>query len=251
MVESTFFSEIDVYTFGQATAPITAKTRPKGVNIPEKQNAIKLLSAIRQAEASKLLSKWMEKLIKDQVPTDIQLDLLEAAASRKAPEFDKFVQRYNESLLPDDKLASYRTTLEGGDAKKGEMIFKNKPAAQCYICHSVKGQGGKAAPDLTNVASRHTREFMLESMIFPSAAIAENFGTTLFLLKDDIQLEGIVTRESRDKIFIKTKDNRVIEIPKKTIEAKKPSSISPMPAMDKILTKREIRDVIAFMATLK
>jgi putative heme-binding domain-containing protein len=101
------------------------------------------------------------------------------------------------------------------------------------------------------VASRQTREFMLESMIFPSAAIAENFGTTLFLLKDDIQLEGIITRRTRDKVIIKTKDSRVIEIPKKNIEARKPSTISPMPAMDKILTKRELRDVIAFLATLK
>lgn len=251
MVESTFFSEIDVYTFGQAMAPITAKARPKGVDIPEKQNAIKLLAAIEQAAASKVLSKWMEKLIEDQVPTDIQLDLLEAAENRKTPEFDIYVQRYNDSLPPDDKLASYRATLEGGDAQKGEMIFKTKPAAQCYVCHSVKGQGGKAAPDLTHIASLHNREFMLESLIYPSAAIAENFGTTLFLLKDDIQLEGTVTSETKDKLVIKARDNRIIEIPKTSIEAMKPSSISPMPAMDKILTKREIRDVIAFMATLK
>ncbi len=251
LVESTFFSEIDVYTFGQATAPITAKARPKGVNIPEKQNAIKLLADIEEPSASKVLSKWMEKLIADEVPSEIQLDLLEAAASRKTPEFDIFVQQYNDSLPDDDKLAPYRASLSGGDAQKGETIFKSKPAAQCYVCHSIKGQGGKAAPDLTNVASRQTREFMLESMIFPSAAIAENFGTTLFLLKDDIQLEGIITRRTRDKVIIKTKDNRVIEIPKKNIEARKPSTISPMPAMDKILTKRELRDVIAFLATLK
>jgi cytochrome c1 len=70
-------------------------------------------------------------------------------------------------------------------------------------------------------------------------------------LKDDIQLEGIITRQTRDKVIIKTKDNRIIEIPKKNIEVRKPSTISPMPAMDKILTKRELRDVIAFLVTLK
>ena len=47
--------------------------------------------------------------------------------------------------------------------------------AGCVRCHALEGQGGSVGPALDGIASRKTRDYIYESLVNPSAQLAEGF----------------------------------------------------------------------------
>jgi quinoprotein glucose dehydrogenase len=161
----------------------------------EKQQALRLLPTLATAGADQLLLTWTEKLIAKQVPTELQLDVLEAAKLRLKDKDLRFVQEF-EAMLPQDRpLSKYRIAVAGGDAERGRRIFTSHITAQCFRCHKIKGQGGDAGPDLTQVATRANREHFLESLVDPNAKLAPGFGSITLVLNDGQVVAGILKAE--------------------------------------------------------
>lgn len=61
------------------------------------------------------------------------------------------------------------------DAARGKDIFLNHQTAACNRCHQVEGQGGVIGPALDGIGARKERDYLLESLIEPGAAIAEGY----------------------------------------------------------------------------
>ncbi len=49
---------------------------------------------------------------------------------------------------------------------RGAAIFRN---SRCIECHTIKGKGGSAGPDLTTVGKRRSREYIVEQIKNPKA----------------------------------------------------------------------------------
>jgi putative heme-binding domain-containing protein len=90
---------------------------------------------------------------------------------------------------------------------------------------------------------------LLEAVINPSARLAPGYGTVTVTLKNGKSVAGILEEETDREIMVKVGD-KLNTIPKDQI-AKRTNSPSGMPEMKYLLTKREIRDVVGFLATLK
>ena len=128
----------------------------------ERQGAIAILAAMPGEAARRPCSSWLDRLIAGQVPAEIQLDLIEAAAKRTEPEFRRKIEQYESSKTQDDPLAAYREVLSGGDAERGMTIFTTKAELECVRCHKVKGPageptGGDVGPELSGVGARQSR----------------------------------------------------------------------------------------------
>ncbi|QNN20905.1 c-type cytochrome [Planctomycetales bacterium ZRK34] len=95
---------------------------------------------------------------------------------------------------------------QGGDPARGRAIFFKNELVGCVRCHKVANEGGDVGPDLSDIAKRTDRAYILESLIDPNAKIAESY---------------------------------------------KQSPISPMPPMQLLISDDEIRDLVAFLSTLK
>ncbi|WP_266366357.1 HEAT repeat domain-containing protein [Tellurirhabdus rosea] len=173
----------------------------------EKQAALVTLGKLPVANTQKVLDDLLGKLSAGTLPTEIGLELEEAVENSKSPQLKARYKTIMGKLSPDAALASYKGALSGGDVAVGRRIFFRHQTAQCIRCHSYDDLGGNAGPRLNGVASRLSREQLLEAVINPSARIAPGFG-----------------------------------------EQGQPSS---MPDMKYLLSKREIRDVVSFLATLK
>ncbi|HEX8294724.1 MAG TPA: PVC-type heme-binding CxxCH protein [Chthoniobacteraceae bacterium] len=65
--------------------------------------------------------------------------------------------------------------LLAGDAKRGSEIFYKHPAANCTLCHQLKGQGSAVGPALDGVAARQTPAYIQESLLEPSKVLAKGF----------------------------------------------------------------------------
>ncbi len=100
------------------------------------------------------------------------------------------------------------------------------------------------------MASRLSREQLLEAVVNPSARLAPGFGTVTLTLKNGKTVSGILQGETNTTVAVKVGDQPDATIQKDQI-AKRVNSPSSMPEMRYLLTKREIRDVVSFLSTLK
>lgn len=137
----------------------------------------------------------------------------------------------------------------GGDPRRGAGIFWGHPTAQCVRCHAFNDYGGSAGPRMNGVGKRLTREQLLEALVTPSARIAPGYGIVTLELTDSKRITGILQEEKPEGYVLKIGD-KPDTLVSKSVVTKKIDSPSSMPPMQYILSKKELRDVIAFLAVL-
>ena len=216
----------------------------------EKQAALLTLGKIPIANAQKAFDPLLASMSAGTLSPELQLELEEAIESAHSPKLTARYKAITTKLSPDALAATYKGSLLGGEPDLGRRIFFRHQTAQCIRCHSYDDLGGNAGPRLNGVASRLSREQLLEALINPSARLAPGYGTVNLTLKNGKTVSGILQNETATEVNVKVGDQPDTAIPKNQI-AKRTNSPSSMPEMKYLLTKREIRDVVSFLSTLK
>jgi quinoprotein glucose dehydrogenase len=220
----------------------------------DQQAVLVTLGTIEQPAAEQILSAWLDKLAAGSVPPELQLDLLEAAAKSKSDALKAKVKQFDEkreAAAKDNPLAAFGESLLGGDAGAGKKIFIERQDVSCLRCHKLDGQGGVAGPDLTGVASRHERKFLLEALINPNAQIAPGFESVTVKMKAGRNYAGVVKSDTDAEVVIDAGDGATVHLDKKEV-ASRTKGLSPMPQdISKTLSKRDVRDLVEFLSTLR
>jgi quinoprotein glucose dehydrogenase len=217
--------------------------------IGARQNAIVALAQFATPEADQALGNLMDALLSGKLPAALQLDVLEAAAQKKG--LKEKLATYQSGWKKEDLLAGYRETLEGGDADSGRRIFRDKAEASCMKCHKVKGQGGEVGPALDGIGAQKAREYLLEALLLPNKDIAQGFAQVVLLLKSDAVESGRIEAETPTEVALILADGSRKKFATKDIQARK-VGMSPMPEdLAKKLSKRDLRDLVEFLAGLK
>lgn len=218
----------------------------------ERQSALRLLATIKDSDGQTMLAQWMDRLLDGQVPADLQLDLLESAQAANGEDLNKKLDTYEHSISKSDPLAPYAPCLAGGDAENGKTIFMTHAEAACVRCHSVDGSGSTVGPNLAGIGANpeKSKRYILESMIDPNAYVVPGYGAAGIKLKDGTELSGIVKSEDDTTVHLMDLDGVASKVRKADIVSRTPP-VSVMPAMGAILSKSEIRDVIAYVTSLK
>jgi len=181
---------------------------------------------------------------------ELELDLVSAAESWRETAVQKRLADYREKR-PANSTARWSFALHGGDAVSGRRIFFEKPETQCSRCHQVGSDGGTVGPRLDGIGARQPREYLLESIVRPSAKIAPGFDSVVITLRDGGVSTGIVKRESADELVLLSPDGG--ETPVKVGEIRsRDRGPSAMPeGLVGSLTRFELRDLIEYLASLK
>jgi quinoprotein glucose dehydrogenase len=217
----------------------------------ERQEALAVLGEVKRPEADRLLANWLDRLLQGDVPAEIRLDLLEAAGKRKAPEVKDRLARYEAARPKGDAMATYREALAGGDAEAGRRIFYEKAEVSCLRCHKAGGPGGDVGPDLKGIAGKQTREYLLESLVAPDAKIAKGYETVVLMLSDGRIETGILKTEDGKAVQLMTAEGKLVTVPKADIDGRGRGP-SAMPGdVVRHLSRRELRDLVEFLARLK
>ncbi len=218
----------------------------------EKQSAVMALSHLRSSEAEKKLLELGQQLANGTLDPSVQVEVLEIVRHRdeKRSPWRKILEHWDEHLdLASDRLALHRPSLQGGDPEAGRKIFYTNQLAQCLRCHAVRGQGGSVGPDLAGLASRQGSDYLLESLIVPSAKVVDGYGVVTVTLKDDKSVSGILQGKSDGVMAILEGTTRRL-ISEKEVKSITPP-VSAMPPVGVLLTPRELRDLMAYLQTLK
>jgi putative heme-binding domain-containing protein len=133
---------------------------------------------------------------------------------------------------------------------EGGRVFQQ---AGCGVCHSFSKywEGNGLAPDLTPVASKYSRDIILQSILDPSASINPQFYHTEFTMKDGAVVRGTVVDSAQGKLRVAPvmmAPDVTIEIAQADVRTERPSPVSPMPAgMLNGFTKEQIIELMAFL----
>lgn len=177
----------------------------KGNNL---QGIYAALGGLKDPDSLKALLLGFEKLSSKKHEAESVLDLITALESRPEKQAKDVLSKHEESYAKDDALGIYRHALAGGSARVGKDVV-DSGKGNCVICHEFGWRRvQKVGPHLARIGKqkRATGEYLLRSLIDPSAYVVPGFGD---------------------------------------------AKVSAMPEMKSQLTKMEIRDIVAYLKTLK
>ena len=148
-----------------------------------------------------------------------------------------------------DDLITFLDSAEGkaGTPDQGALVYKK---AQCADCHAHGGVGSDLGPDLTTLASRFQQSEVVESIVYPSQVISDQYGTKTIMTDDGGTVVGMVVRDEDNQLEVLKMDGKTVTIDKETIEEMSPSRTSSMPeGLLNSLSLEEIADLMAFLMT--
>ncbi|MCW5910908.1 MAG: HEAT repeat domain-containing protein [Cyclobacteriaceae bacterium] len=216
----------------------------------ERQAAITALGTLPLSFTEPVFQSLVQQMENKKLQPELQLELSEAIDSTRSDLLKKRFYTAIKAQSADSLDALYAGALSGGDPGKGGRLFWSHPTAQCIRCHAYDDAGGIAGPRINGVANKLSRKQLLEALIKPSARIAPGYGMVTLELKSGKKVIGILQEEKPEGFVIKPGDKADTLIARADV-AKRTDAPSSMPPMQYLLTKRELRDVVSFLATLK
>ena len=246
-VRSTAIGLIEKLNISKEKLPSVVLPIFKYGTIRDQQTMLNTLGALPFENTQTIFKNLIVKAKKKELPNSITLDLAEAIEKSKSAtliaELDKIKDNSN-------TIEAYKDALYGGEVKKGSNVFYNNSTAQCVRCHAINNEGGNVGPNLDHIANTLSREQILEALVEPSARLAPGFGSVILTLKDGQIVTGVLEKETGQELIIRTSEAEPMDIPVSRIK-KRENMISSMPPMGTLISKRELRDLIAYLATLK
>ncbi len=245
-----------------AFTELPALLRDEKATIIEKQMALEVMGTLKESnDVDESIALQLDAITAGKLPVELKLDAMEAAQARSTTKDLKLHAELREKLKAidtadrdasvKDPLARYRDSIAGGDAIRGRELFINNTAVYCQRCHKLDGQGGEVGPQLNGIGAKQPRDYLLESIVYPNAKIAEGYQSVILNTVDGKSLAGVLRKKDATGYTIVTADNKVITVPKDDVESEKPDKSAMPDDLHKKLTKRELRDIVEFLTSLK
>jgi putative heme-binding domain-containing protein len=147
------------------------------------------------------------------------------------------------------ETAAKRTLSLKGDLRKGEELFKSQ---SCVACHTTADGQMPKGPHLVDIGKRSKPEELIESILKPSAKLAQGYESYRFELDDGRVLTGFVVSESADTVLIREANGVQRELKRTSIEAKIQQMVSAMPeGLAANLTPEQLANLLAWLQSLK
>jgi putative heme-binding domain-containing protein len=147
------------------------------------------------------------------------------------------------------EAAAKRGLAAKGDARKGEQLFK---AQSCVACHTTADGQTPKGPHLVEIGKRYKADELAESILRPSAKLAQGYETYRFVTADGRVFQGFVVGERADATVIRESTGVQRELKKDEIETRVMQKQSAMPdGLAANMTPEQLADLIAYLQSLK
>ena len=241
-VLAKFDAKASLPKFIEATQSRSMEVRQLGWDIVAKSDA---------AEALATITAGVQAYLDGTLPSDVHLNVLEAAEGRLDDNLQKILVEYRQTGAAADPLTPWMMSLQGGNESRGSKLFSEKTELSCIRCHKVDRAGGEVGPNLTVIGKEKDRRYLLESICLPNSQIAKGYETAVVANDSGQVFTGVVLTENDDFLELIENNGSQKRIAIVDIVARKKGN-SPMPEdLVKFMTPRELRDLVAYLASLK
>lgn len=143
----------------------------------------------------------------------------------------------------------FAAVQKGGDAKEGQQMFLK---AGCIACHTINPDEPPKGPILSAVVKIYDRAALTESILKPSAKIAQGFESQWFKTKKGEQIEGFVTREGGDSVDVRNIAGQSVTLEKADIteRGKREQSIMPEGLLNSF-APADLQNLLAWLESLR
>jgi putative heme-binding domain-containing protein len=146
------------------------------------------------------------------------------------------------------EVAAKRALTAKGEVAKGQALFK---AQSCSACHTTADGQTLKGPHLVDIGKRYSAAELIESILRPSAKIAQGFETYQFTMADGKLYLGFVVSESARSVLIREANGAQRELKRAELEARVMPKQSMMPdGLVDNLTPEELASLIAYLQSL-
>ena len=149
------------------------------------------------------------------------------------------------------EVAEWKPYLEGEPAVGEALFFDLKGDVACAKCHTVKDKGEKVGPELTTVAATRSPQFIIESILEPSAVIASGYEPVKVKTKKGKIIVGILKEENDQHVLVMDSAGNVTEIPRADVKKLKLLKTSVMPPFGNVINMEDFHNLLAYLLTLK
>ena len=155
-----------------------------------------------------------------------------------------------ESRWDFDQLVNYISSEEGnqGNRERGRSVFAK---AKCVQCHRVGEEGQAVGPELTGIAKRFSKREILESILYPSHIISDQYASKKVLTLDGESYTGMLSDSTDQTLQLRDSNNQLLVIEEANVDQILPSSSSIMPAglLDES-SLQEISDLMSYLGVV-
>lgn len=194
--------------------------------------------------------------------------LLKASTSPEAP-FVSYIPILKRSLLyyedeelePQSRFDSIVSGLQGDPEMGAEIFFEGTEnsiaCGKCHIAKDLEGEirGATVGPELTTVAGTQPPQYIVESILSPSAKIASGYEQELIQTTGGVRHIGIIKMEDDTQVVLQMQegeDVKEVPIPKGEIARRATSKLSLMPeGFAESFTVQQFHDLLAYVLTLR
>ena len=228
----------------------------KAAKVAEKQAVVAALRGRDDAASVKILQELVERLVARKLDNGLKLDVYTLAKESAAAPLAPLLRGYLEAAAKKPGALAgpelpYDLLTDGGDPVAGRALVNGHLGANCVACHRVDSdEGSEVGPSLRQVGAQRTKLEIAQSLVEPSAKIVVGYGIETLQLKTGETVAGSVLKESTKTIDLKLTDGKVRRLSVADVAQRTPP-VSIMPPMLGILSPAEIRDVVAYLTTLK
>lgn len=192
-----------------------------------------------------------------ELPTDVAAEALRVASVRGVAEeitgaLQKAgnVQRMDRQLTEEELREMIVKVGTDGDPFRGQRIYR-RTELQCVVCHAIGGAGGVIGPDLISLGASAPVDYIIESMLEPSAVIKEGYHMTVVTTDGGEVFAGGLVLDGDQEVVIRDAAGVEHTIPTARVTSKTISPVSMMPpGLTNNLREDEFIDLIRFMAEL-
>jgi len=144
-----------------------------------------------------------------------------------------------------------------GNADHGKQLFYGD--ANCSLCHTVEGKGGRLGPELTAVGGSRTREAIIDSVRNPSQRLAwglteatkefpQEYETLTVVTADGKEIKGVALNEDNFSVQMMDASEQIYLLEKDKLRSFKKNRESMMPVYKPdLLSDKDLDDILAYL----
>ena len=136
-----------------------------------------------------------------------------------------------------------------GNAARGQALFTG--AGNCASCHAVNGKGPHVAPDLGDIGTLRTADFLHRTLLDPAGTMLPLNRPVHAVTKDGKVIDGRRLNEDTYTVQLIDEQERLVSLTKADLREYAVLKTTPMPSYKDKLSAQELADLEAYLLSLK